>query len=57
MVTRSDLYLKSLARELISSRDECEWIEFKVNDARPEQIGEYISALANERADVSAAGT
>lgn len=26
---------------------ETEWVEFKVNNSKPEEIGEYISALAN----------
>lgn len=29
---------------------ECEWVEFKVNNAEPDEIGEYISALANSAA-------
>lgn len=29
---------------------ECEWLEFKHNNAEPEMIGEYISALANSAA-------
>lgn len=28
-------------------KKECEWIEFKVDNEKPEMIGEYISALAN----------
>ena len=31
----------------LSSHNECEWIEFKVNDSNPQEIGEYISALSN----------
>ncbi len=29
---------------------ECEWIEFKQNDADPGEVGEYLSALANAAA-------
>jgi len=29
---------------------ECEWIEFKHNDAEPTDVGEYLSALANSAA-------
>ena len=34
-------------KELTSSPAETEWIEFKENNARPQEIGEYISALGN----------
>ncbi len=34
-------------KELIASTGENEWIEFKVNDCNPREIGEYISALSN----------
>ena len=43
-------HLNNLLRSLISQcgeRDECEWIEFKVDDSNPESIGEYLSALSN----------
>ncbi len=43
-------YLRSLARELCALPKETEWVEFKVNDAEPQAIGEYISALANAAA-------
>ncbi len=39
--------LIDLLKELRSLPNECEWAEFKQNNAKPEQIGEYISALAN----------
>jgi ATP-dependent DNA helicase RecG len=32
---------------LVSLSKEKEWVEFKVNDAYPDDIGEYISALSN----------
>lgn len=31
----------------IQSQDECEWIEYKVNNFKSELIGEYISAISN----------
>lgn len=37
----------ALVRDLISANRETEWIEFKVNNTDPEEIGEYVSALAN----------
>jgi ATP-dependent DNA helicase RecG len=40
-------YLMSLVREFCKLPRETEWVEFKVNDAEPQEIGEYISALAN----------
>lgn len=47
---RSTDYLASLVRELCTLPRETEWAEFKVNDADPDAIGEYISALANSAA-------
>jgi predicted HTH transcriptional regulator len=43
-------YLVSLVRELCKLPQETEWVEFKVNDAEPQQIGEYLSALSNAAA-------
>lgn len=40
-------YLVSLVRELCKLARETEWVEFKVNKADPQDIGEYLSALAN----------
>lgn len=37
----------ALVDDLIRSGREMEWIEFKVNNSEPREIGEYISALAN----------
>lgn len=48
-------YLASLVRELCALSRETEWVEFKVNQAQPEAIGEYISALANAAALVGKA--
>jgi predicted HTH transcriptional regulator len=43
-------YLTSLLHELRQLPGETEWVEFKCNNANPEEIGEYISALANSAA-------
>lgn len=43
-------FLASLLRELCALPRETEWVEFKVNDAEPKAIGEYISALGNAAA-------
>lgn len=43
-------FLQSLVRELSKLPQETEWVEFKMNDAEPRDIGEYISALANSAA-------
>jgi len=47
---RSTDYLVGLVRELCKLPQETEWVEFKENDAEPENIGEYLSALANSAA-------
>lgn len=44
---RSKEYLKCLIREICSLPNETGWIEFKVDNDKPEEIGEYISALSN----------
>ena len=51
---RSADYLTSLVRELCAQPRETEWVEFKENDAEPQAIGEYVSALANAAALVPA---
>ncbi len=43
-------YLQHLVRELVALPKETEWVEFKENNANPEDIGEYISAIANSAA-------
>ncbi|GAA0267149.1 helix-turn-helix domain-containing protein [Cryptosporangium japonicum] len=40
----------SLVRELIDLPRETEWVEYKHNNSSHEQIGEYVSALANSAA-------
>lgn len=47
---RSVEYLTSLVRELCKLPRETEWVEFKVNNADPQEIGEYLAALANAAA-------
>lgn len=41
-----------LVRELQRVDRESSWVEFKVNNSDPEEIGEYISALSNSAAHV-----
>ena len=43
-------YLVSLLHELLALPKETEWVEFKLNNSNPQEIGEYISALANSAA-------
>lgn len=43
-------YLKSLVREFVALPAETEWVEFKCNNADPQAIGEYLSALSNAAA-------
>jgi predicted HTH transcriptional regulator len=45
----------SLVQELCKLPHETEWVEFKLNDAEPQDIGEYVSALANSAALVGKA--
>ncbi len=47
---KSTEYLIGLIHELRKLPAETEWVEFKHNRAEPEDIGEYISALANSAA-------
>ena len=46
-VDRPTEYLIGLVHELRKLPVETEWVEFKHNRAEPEEIGEYLSALAN----------
>ena len=48
-------YLASLVRELCALPRETEWVEFKLNDAGSQAIGEYVSALTNAAALVGKA--
>ena len=45
--SRSHQHLLSLLQELCKLPKETEWVEFKRNNSNPQEIGEYISALAN----------
>ena len=45
--TEEELELCTVMDELLSQPHESEWLEFKQNYAKPEDIGEYISALSN----------
>jgi ATP-dependent DNA helicase RecG len=49
-MTRDEAYLHSLIHELVGLPHETGWLEYKHNDAEPQKIGEYISALANSAA-------
>jgi len=49
-VDRPTEYLIGLVHELRKLPLETEWAEFKHNKAEPEEIGEYLSALANSAA-------
>lgn len=44
---RTEEYMIGLVRELIKLSHETRWVEFKENNDKPEEIGEYISALSN----------
>jgi ATP-dependent DNA helicase RecG len=45
-----DIEVEHLVLELAMNQTELEWIEFKENNADPQQIGEYVSALSNAAA-------
>ncbi len=47
---RSNDYLAGLVRELCRLPGETEWVEFKGSNKHPQEIGEYLSALANAAA-------
>ena len=49
-VNKTTGYLVSLVHELCGNPKEIEWIEFKHNNADPDEIGQQISALANAAA-------
>ena len=44
---RTEEYLISLVKELTALPNETGWFEFKVNNDKPDELGEYISALSN----------
>ena len=43
----NDKEIKTIISDIQASPKECEWVEIKQNNANPEEIGEYVSALAN----------
>jgi len=47
---RNQTYWKSLVQELCKLPAEITWLEFKHNNADPQTIGEYLSALSNAAA-------
>jgi len=47
-MTSADLQAKLV--DLLSLPTETEWVEFKLNKAEPQEIGEYLSALSNSAA-------
>ncbi len=49
-ITRTNEYLLGMLKELQKLPCETEWVEFKKNNAKPDEIGEYLSALANSAA-------
>jgi predicted HTH transcriptional regulator len=49
-IDRSHEYLLNILQELRNLPAETEWVEFKHNNDNPEEIGEYLSALANSAA-------
>lgn len=49
-VDRSTDYFLGILQELRKLPVETEWVEFKHNNDNPEEIGEYLSALANSAA-------
>jgi len=46
-LNRSSNYILSILSELLHLPNETEWVEFKHNNCKSEEIGEYISVLAN----------
>lgn len=47
---RTDDYLRGLVSELRKLPRETGWLEFKLNNTNPDEIGQYISALSNSAA-------
>jgi ATP-dependent DNA helicase RecG len=46
----NDNVLNKLLRELLGLSTETEWLEFKCNNEKPDEIGEYLSGIANAAA-------
>ena len=49
-ISRPNDYHVSLVHELCKLPLETEWVEFKINNSDPQEIGEYLSALSNSAA-------
>jgi ATP-dependent DNA helicase RecG len=49
-MNRNAGYLSSLVSELRKNATETEWVEFKVGNYNPDEIGANISALSNSAA-------
>lgn len=49
-MNREQEYLTGLVHELCNLPKECEWVEFKKNNADKDEIGSYLSALSNSAA-------
>ena len=49
-INNSNIYFNSIVNDLLKYPNETEFLEFKGNNQKPEEIGEYISALANSAA-------
>ncbi|MTI14084.1 ATP-binding protein [Sansalvadorimonas verongulae] len=47
MILKPDSYWQGVLRELLALPAETEWVEFKTNRIKPDDLGEYISALSN----------
>ncbi|MEI7579579.1 MAG: ATP-binding protein [bacterium] len=47
MYDKTTDYLYGLIKEFLAMPTETEWLEFKLNNESPDEIGEYISALGN----------
>lgn len=43
----NDKEILNILADIQASSSECEWVEIKHNNSKPELIGEYVSALAN----------
>jgi len=54
-VMRSDEYLVNVFHELLNLPKETEWVEFKQNASKPEEIGHW-SGITERCANVSGAG-
>ncbi len=44
------MQVEKIVKELVMLPRECEWVEFKQDNSKPEEIGEYLSAISNSAA-------